>query len=54
METFEVGLNKFYIIIWLQAYGCQGMEDSSLNENNPSMVIVTGTIRRCGFFGEDM
>jgi hypothetical protein len=33
MGTFEVGLNIFYIIIWLQVYEGQGVVFGGLNEN---------------------
>ena len=33
MGTFEVELNAFCIIIWLEAHGSQGLQCGSLNEN---------------------
>ena len=42
METFEVGLNAFFfcIMIWLQAYGDQGVECGGLKENDPHRMYV--------------
>lgn len=31
MGTFEDGLNSFCIVLFLQDYGCQGMEYNKLN-----------------------
>lgn len=30
IETFEVGLNVFHIIIWLQVYGASGLHENAL------------------------
>lgn len=35
MESFEVGLDAFYLLIYLQAYGGQGTKCGVLNENDP-------------------
>ena len=35
VQTFEVGLNAFYITIWPQSYGGQGMECESLSKEVP-------------------
>jgi hypothetical protein len=51
METLEVGLNAFCIMIWLSAYGRQGMEYGGLNESDPCRLIGSGTLRRCGLVG---
>ena len=55
MGTFEVGLNAFCIILWLQAYGGQGVECGGLNRYGSLRLmclnawpIRSGTIRRCG------
>ena len=47
MDTFEVGLNVFCIMIWLQAYWGQVVECSSLNLINLHELRGSGTIRRC-------
>ena len=47
MGTLEVGLNAFCIMLWLQAYGGQGVECGSLNRFE-SLVIGSDTISRCG------
>lgn len=39
METFEVGLNVFCVVLWLQAYGGQGVEYGGLNETSPYRII---------------
>ena len=55
METFEIRLNAFCIMLWLQAYGDQGMERSGLNRNVSHIAlclhvlpIMSGTIKMCG------
>lgn len=48
MGTSEVGLNAFYISIWLQAYGGQEMKFGGLRENGPHRLIESGTIMSCG------
>lgn len=35
METFEVGMNAFYIVTWLQTCVSQEVESDALNENDP-------------------
>jgi len=35
MRTFEVVLNAFCIMLWLQAYGNQGVECGGLNRFGP-------------------
>ena len=40
---------NFYIMIWLQVYGEQVMEHSSLNEDGLYRFIGSDTIRRCVF-----
>ena len=57
MGTFEVGLNAFCIMLWLQAYGNQGVECDGLNRNGPHRLcldawpIASGTIRKYGLVG---
>ena len=52
--TFEIGLNAFCIMILLQAYGDQGMEDGSLDVTGPHNLTGNGSITRCGFVGIGM
>jgi hypothetical protein len=33
MSTFQVGLKAFYIMIWLQAYGCPKVKYGGMREN---------------------
>lgn len=35
METFVIRLNTFYIKIWPQGYGLNGVECGILNKNGP-------------------
>ena len=51
METFEVGLNEFCLMILLEDYMGQGVECSSLNVISFHNLIESGTIRRYGFDG---
>ena len=51
MGTFEVGLNEFCTLIFLQANGSHGMECGRLNVIDPHNLIGSGTVRRCGFVG---
>ena len=51
METFEVELNAFCIMIWLQAYGGQELAYGGLNKNDSQRPIGSGIIRRCGLVG---
>ena len=53
METFEVGLNAFCIIV-LHAYGGQVVECDSLNVIGFHNFIGSGNIRRCDFPGVGM
>ena len=46
MGTFEVGLNAFCTMIWLQAYGGQRVECDSLSKNGPCRPVESGTSRR--------
>ena len=46
MQTFNVGLIAFYIVVLLQAYGGQGVECGSLNVIDPHKLIGKGTIRK--------
>jgi hypothetical protein len=59
MGTLEVVLNDFYIMVWLHAYGEQGVEYGGLNKSSTHKFIylnvwslVGGTVLekiRCGF-----
>lgn len=60
MGTFEVAINVFCIMIWPEAWVCQGVEDDGLNENIPirsfghfipSWQNCLGRIRKCGNVG---
>lgn len=51
MQTFEVGLNAFCIMIWLYydvTYGDPGVEGGSLNKNGLHRPTGSGIVRRCG------
>ena len=43
MKTFKVGLNAFCFILWLQAYGSQGMECGVFNRYGPYRLIYAQT-----------
>jgi hypothetical protein len=47
-RTFEVRLNAFTTMIWLQAYGGQGVECGGLNKNGSRRPLESSTIRMCG------
>lgn len=52
MGIFEIGLNDFCIMIWLQAMiWPPGMECGGLDENVPDSLMGGGTIGRCGLVG---
>lgn len=44
IETFEVALNAFYIILWPRVYGGQGVECSGLNVNGPHRLMLYNTL----------
>lgn len=54
MGTFEAGLNAFCVMIFLQAYGDQGVECGSLNDIGSHNFIESVTIRKCDFVGVGM
>lgn len=49
MGTFEEVLNAFFIMMWLQAYGGQGVQRGGLNEKAPigSIICMLGTQLNC-------
>jgi len=52
LNKFEtVGLNIFYIMIYLQPYGVQEVECCGLIKNDTHRPIGSGTIKKCGFVG---
>lgn len=58
MEIFEVVLNTFCIVWWLQVYGDQGVVCSGLNGNGPHRLVCSnawpiksGVVIRCGLVG---
>ena len=61
MEIFEVGLNVFYIILWLQAYRRQEVDYGSFNRYSPHILMClcawpmrSGAIRICSLVGVGM
>ena len=51
METFEVGINAFCIMILLQDTGSQEVKCGSVDITDPHNLIGNGALRRCGFAG---
>lgn len=54
MEVLEVGINVFFIVMWLQTFEVQGMECDDLNykgpQNSHSLMV---DIHLMELFGKD-